>query len=69
MELNTSMKKYPHTDYNYQPDFYLIEYDIYLEHFGVDENNRAKWLNDANSNEVGPKEKEYVDSIKEKRGS
>ena len=36
-------KKYPHTDYNYQPDFYLTEYDIYLEHFGVNEDNRAPY--------------------------
>src|SRR5690606_14999958 len=28
----------------YRPDFYLKDYDIYIEHFGVDENNRAKWL-------------------------
>jgi DNA helicase IV len=38
-------KKYPHGEVLYQPDFYLTDYDIYLEHFGVDENNRAKWLN------------------------
>ena len=25
----------------YQPDFYLPEYDIYLEHFGVDRNNNV----------------------------
>jgi DNA helicase IV len=28
----------------YQPDFYLPKYDIYIEHFGVDKENRAKWL-------------------------
>ncbi len=28
----------------YKPDFYLPDYDIYLEHFGVDENNRCRWL-------------------------
>ena len=60
-------KKYPHTDYNYQPDFYLTEYDIYLEHFGVDESNRAKWLNDTDSNDVGPKEKEYVEGMLKKK--
>lgn len=35
---------YPYGDTMYRPDFYLKEYNIYLEHFGVDENNRAKWL-------------------------
>jgi len=53
-------KKYPYTDYNYQPDFYLTEYDIYLEHFGVDESNRAKWLNSL-------KEKEYIDLMQKKK--
>ncbi|MGB3414962.1 MAG: UvrD-helicase domain-containing protein [Microbacteriaceae bacterium] len=28
----------------YRPDFYLPEYDIYLEHFGVDEQGKAPWL-------------------------
>ena len=28
----------------YRPDFYLPEYDIYIEHFGVDKNNRCPWL-------------------------
>ena len=49
-------KRYPFTDYNYQPDFFLTEYDIYIEHFGVDENNRAKQFNEF-------KEKEYVDNM------
>ena len=53
-------KKYPHTDYNYQPDFYLTEYNIYLEHFGVDESNRAGWLSPV-------KEKEYVDGMLKKK--
>ena len=34
----------------YQPDFYLPQYDIYIEHYGVDENNRAKWLNPSEEN-------------------
>ncbi len=29
---------------NYHPDFYLTDYDIYLEHFGVNENCEAVWL-------------------------
>ncbi len=37
-------KPYPFGNTMYRPDFYLRDYDIYLEHFGVDENNRAKWL-------------------------
>ena len=28
----------------YRPDFYLTEKDIYLEHFGVDENKKNTWL-------------------------
>lgn len=53
-------KKYPYGDVVYSPDFYIKEYDIYLEHFGVDENNRAKWLTPFN-------EKKYVDEIELKR--
>lgn len=41
-------KPYPYGDTLYRPDFYLKDYDIYLEHFGVDENNEAKWLTDFN---------------------
>lgn len=44
----------------YRPDFYLKEHDIYLEHFGVDENNRAKWLNSFN-------EQKYVEEMELKR--
>ena len=29
---------------SYRPDFYLPEYDIYLEHFGVDEDMKNHWL-------------------------
>ena len=29
----------------YQPDFYLSEYDIWLEHFGIDEHGHASFLN------------------------
>ena len=41
-------KVYPFGKTMYRPDFYLKDYDIYLEHFGVDENNRAKWLTPFN---------------------
>ncbi len=51
---------YPFGDVMYRPDFFLKEYDIYLEHFGVDENNRAKWLSDFN-------EKEYIRGMELKR--
>jgi len=53
-------KPYPHGDVMYRPDFYLIDYNIWLEHFGVDENNCAKWLTPFH-------EKEYVEEMKIKR--
>nr|WP_288934802.1 UvrD-helicase domain-containing protein [uncultured Allomuricauda sp.] len=53
-------KPYPFGDAMYRPDFYLKDYDIYLEHFGVDENNRAKWLTPF-------KEQEYVEDMELKR--
>lgn len=30
----------------YHPDFYLPKYDVYIEHFGIDESGRASWLED-----------------------
>jgi Superfamily I DNA and RNA helicases len=53
-------KPYPHGDVMYRPDFYLTDYDIYLEHFGVDEHNRAGWLSPFN-------EQKYVDEMLLKR--
>lgn len=53
-------KQYPHGEVNYQPDFYLKDYDIYLEHFGVDENNRAQWLTPSN-------EEKYIEEMEIKR--
>jgi DNA helicase-4 len=53
-------KPYPFGKDMYQPDFYLKDYEIYLEHFGVDENNEAKWLTPF-------KEKEYVEHMELKR--
>ncbi|MBO8161911.1 MAG: UvrD-helicase domain-containing protein [Thermosipho sp. (in: Bacteria)] len=44
----------------YTPDFYLPDYDIYIEHFGINENNRAPWLTPI-------EEKKYLDGIKWKR--
>lgn len=29
-------KRYPHQAKRYQPDFYLTDYDIWIEHFGID---------------------------------
>ena len=55
-------KQYPFGDGMYRPDFYLKDYDIYLEHFGVDENNRAKWLTPFN-------EEKYVEEMELKRES
>ncbi|WP_053970227.1 UvrD-helicase domain-containing protein [Mangrovimonas sp. ST2L15] len=53
-------KPYPFGNTMYRPDFYLKDYDIYLEHFGVDENNRAKWLTPFN-------EEKYVEEMELKR--
>ena len=53
-------KQYPFSNYVYNPDFYLSDYDVYLEHFGVDENNKAKWLTLDN-------EKKYVEEMFLKR--
>lgn len=55
-------KPYPHGNTMYRPDFYLKEYDIYLEHFGVDEHNQAKWLTPFN-------EKKYVEDMNLKRAT
>jgi DNA helicase-4 len=53
-------KSYPFSNTIYRPDFYLKEYDIYLEHFGVDENNKANWLTEFN-------EQKYVEGMTWKR--
>ncbi|SDS97996.1 UvrD-helicase domain-containing protein [Winogradskyella sediminis] len=53
-------KPYPFGEAVYRPDFYLTDYDIYLEHFGVDENNRATWLTPFN-------EQQYVAEMELKR--
>lgn len=56
---------YPHqtaTRYHrqYQPDFYLPEYDLYLEHFGINRNNRAPWLSPI-------EERKYLEGMEWKR--
>jgi DNA helicase IV len=53
-------KIYPFGKPVYRPDFYLKDYNIYLEHFGVDENNKAKWLTPFN-------EQKYVEEMALKR--
>lgn len=44
----------------YRPDFYLPEYDIYIEHFGVDKKGKTPWLSKED-------EKKYLDELNWKR--
>ena len=53
-------KPYPHGDHMYRSDFYLTDYDIWLEHFGIDKYGRAKWLSEF-------QEKQYLKSMHKKR--
>lgn len=58
-------KKYPFPSDNpyrksYTPDFYLTDYDIYLEHFGVNEDGKAPWLSEV-------EEAKYVAGMEWKR--
>ncbi len=53
-------KPYPYGQAMYRPDFFLTDYEIYLEHFGVDEYNRAKWLTPFN-------EQKYLETMQLKR--
>ena len=43
----------------YHPDFYLPEYDIYIEHFGINKNNKTPQYNKNN-------EKNYIDQMNAK---
>ncbi len=45
----------------YQPDFYLPDYDLWLEHFGIDRNGRVPWMGTAFE------EQKYLDGIEWKR--
>lgn len=45
---------------NYRPDFYLPDYDIYIEHFGITEDEKVPWLSPI-------EETKYLDGIKWKR--
>lgn len=40
-------RKYPHSTKAYQPDFYLPDYDLYIEHFGIDRNGNTAPFIDA----------------------
>jgi DNA helicase-4 len=44
----------------YRPDFYIKDYDIYLEHFGIYKNGKCQWLSEI-------EEKKYLDGIQLKR--
>lgn len=44
----------------YKPDFYLVDYDIYLEHFGINKDMKAPWLSKI-------EEKKYIDGMEWKR--
>lgn len=44
----------------YRPDFYLTDYDIYLEHFGISKDFTVPWLSEV-------EEKKYLDGIQWKR--
>ena len=44
----------------YRPDFYLPEYDLYIEHFGITKDYRTPWLTEI-------EERKYIDGIKWKR--
>lgn len=44
----------------YRPDFYLTDYDIYLEHFGISKNGNLPWLSSV-------EEKKYKEGINWKR--
>lgn len=40
----------------YHPDFYLSEYDIYIEHFGINEDTKCPWLSEI-------EEEKYIDDM------
>lgn len=48
----------------YKPDFYLPDYDIYIEHFAIDKNGKASWLlEDAERYEKGVRWKRKIHDI------
>lgn len=50
---------YPYEN-NYKPDFYLPDFDVYIEHFGITKDEKVPWLS-------APDEKKYLDGIEWKR--
>lgn len=44
----------------YKPDFYLVDYDIYIEHFGINKNGKTPWLSEV-------EEQQYLSGIEWKR--
>lgn len=55
-EYDTATKEFR----QYQPDFYLTEYGLYLEHYGINEHMRAPWLK-------GIEEEKYIKGVHWKR--
>jgi len=52
--------QYPYYDKKYEPDFYLPDYDVWIEHFGIDENDvPAPFFKNPSA---------YIKGIKWKRG-
>ncbi len=45
---------------SYRPDFYLPDYDIYLEHFGINHQGRLPWLSQI-------EEEKYIEGMQWKR--
>jgi DNA helicase-4 len=45
---------------SYRPDFYLPDYNIYIEHFGISKDERVPWLSEI-------EETKYLEGIKWKR--
>ena len=46
----------------YKPDFYLTDYDVYIEHFGVDRNyNVPKWFKGVSNDSAKKKYKDGID--------
>lgn len=64
-------KPYAHETANrdyrqYKPDFYLPDYDVYIEHFGVDRDGRTHFTNNQNQNEA--ETRKYQEGMEWKRG-
>jgi DNA helicase IV len=55
-EIDTATKEYR----QYQPDFYLPKYEIYIEHFGINRDGDVPWLRSTEKNK-------YLDGMEWKR--